>query len=258
MMTRRVSALRTPARVAVVAAALAFGLLALPASVSAATGSDVPPASIDEVGRDSNRPPVFDEWTSEVRIDEHTPLGTTFAPFWASDPDGQTVYVRLSRTDLPFGFDYPNPRLRLISRLDFEKRDRYEFELIAEDYAGGVARQPMTVVVVNNDDPGKAEVSPSRPWSGYEIRASVTDPDGSVHDVTWTWNRGPTPDGPFEPIAGANEATYEPTSHDEGLYLRAIATYADGHGPDKEAWDTSRSEVFGGGCGTARRAVADC
>ncbi len=87
-----------------------------------------------------------------------------------------------------------------------------------------------------------------------ELTATLTDPDGSITDVEWTWYRSADKSS-WNPITGAassgsTTATYTPVADgdpnvedDEDKYLRAVASYTDGHGPDKNAEAESTGKV---------------
>ena len=54
--------------------------------------------------------------------------------------------------------------------------------------------------------------------------------------VTWQWSRSPNGRTGWVNIAGATSATYTPTlEEDAGNYIRATASYTDGHGQNKTA-----------------------
>ena len=87
------------------------------------------------------------------------------------------------------------------------------------------ADQPGTVSLESKADP---------PTVGGYLRAVLIDPDGVTVDVAWTWER--SADGAtWETIDGTTGATYTATAEDAGYYLRATASYDDGHGPGKSA-----------------------
>ena len=87
-----------------------------------------------------------------------------------------------------------------------------------------------------------------------ELTATLTDPDGSITGVEWKWYRSADKSS-WNPIPGATSsgstiATYTPVAEsdpavedDEGKYLRAVASYTDGHGPNKSEEAESNSKV---------------
>ena len=79
------------------------------------------------------------------------------------------------------------------------------------------------------------------PTVGGGITATLADPDGDVTNLAWQWSRADAAGGSYTPIMGATNATYTPVADDEeepgdeGMFLRATASYDDGHGPGKSA-----------------------
>ena len=102
----------------------------------------------------------------------------------------------------------------------------------------------VMVLVTNEDDTGTASLLYGRHFVGGHARALLSDPDGNVRDVTWTWARGNSASGPFTDIAGATSGNhYMVTEADLGKYLRASASYTDSHGSGKSARATSEEPV---------------
>ena len=109
------------------------------------------------------------------------------------------------------------------------------------------------------EEPGEVVLSTLQPQDGTPIMATLTDQDGkprnddgiqpdpTIKDLTtlaattrWQWSRSARASGPWTDIAiedetttsnmdESNTPTYEPTEDDVGMYLRATATYEDGH-----------------------------
>ena len=105
-----------------------------------------------------------------------------------------------------------------------------------------------------SDQPGTVALSFSQLEIGTALTATLTDPDGSIANVEWTWYRSADKSN-WNPISGATSsgsatATYTPVADgdpnvedDEDKYLRAVASYDDGHGPNKSAEAESASKV---------------
>ncbi len=109
---------------------------------------------------------------------------------------------------------------------------------VKAEAGGEMAMQPVTVMVTNVKEDGTVTLSPMTPVVGTAVTASLTDPDGSVMDVTWVWE---TSSHMSTWAAGGGTAatsmdmmmsTYTPVMADDGMYLRATATYTDGYGAD--------------------------
>ena len=75
---------------------------------------------------------------------------------------------------------------------------------------------------------------------GQTLTASLADPDGPPSgqmsiSSTWQWMRAATSTGTFTNISSATSATYTLIAADVGMYLKAEASYTDGHGASKSA-----------------------
>ena len=92
----------------------------------------------------------------------------------------------------------------------------------------------VAVTITDQEEAGEVSLSPVRPRVGMALDATLTDPDGSISGVAWTWERsaGPTT---WVAIGGAESSSYTPAAAEAGHYLRATATYTDGHGAGKSA-----------------------
>ena len=86
---------------------------------------------------------------------------------------------------------------------------------------------------------------PRRPI-GTEITAAVTDPDEVASgSVSWQWARSEDGVSNWVDIGTATSNTYTPVAADGNNYLRATATYTDGHGPGKNAQLVTNNAVGG-------------
>ena len=117
----------------------------------------------------------------------------------------------------------------------------YVFRVRATDEGGLEATASVVVTVLNEDEPGQVALSSLLPEVGLEIVASLTDEDGSVSGEHWRWQR--SPEGEWENIPAATQASYTPEVGDVGSRLRASVSYTDAAGPDKEALSDPTEEV---------------
>ena len=92
----------------------------------------------------------------------------------------------------------------------------------------------VTVTVTDVDDAGTLALSSTRPKLGVELTATLSDADGVVGTPVYTWERSIRPNA-WAVIAGATSSTYTPTAAGTGTFLRATATYEDGHGAGQTA-----------------------
>ncbi len=134
--------------------------------------------------------------------------------------------------------------------LDYETTPSYSVTITVYDgkNAAGEADNgvddsiEVAISVANVDEVGTVALNAETPQVGSAVTASVTDPDGSVTGVIWTWES--SADGTtWAAIADAGQAAYTPITTDAGKYLRAVASYADGHGSGKSAQATTANQV---------------
>ena len=119
---------------------------------------------------------------------------------------------------------------------DANKDNVYEVTVTVADERGERGMKMVKVTVENFDEPGVVTLSKIQPRVGIPIKASLSDPDGSVTAVTWQWSNG-------DAIDGATTDTYKPVTGDIGETLTATATYFDGHSaPDAAAADKKTAE----------------
>ena len=108
--------------------------------------------------------------------------------------------------------------------------------VIYDDAAGaGKSAEEVTAAAVTEDDDGSVSLSPSSPQFGDRVTAVLSDPDGGVTSVTWTWTFSSNGTTNWRTILGANSSTYTTVSADVGNYLRATASYTDAAGSGKSA-----------------------
>ena len=119
----------------------------------------------------------------------------------------------------------------------------------ASDGGETYAYHKVTVMVTNEEEPGKVMFSALQPQVGIELTATHSDPDGGIaaDGRTWKWERSAAMDGPWTVIPGnrgtAMTSMYTPTGADEDKYLRATVSYADEHQSGKMAMATTAMMV---------------
>ncbi len=178
--------------------------------------------------------------------DEHDTADT--AQFIATDPEGDHIRWSLTGTDAAL-FSIVGGSLRFVEPPDFEAPEdrasvpghgdsiagdnRYDVKVHAHDDASSSSLN-VTVVVTNVDELPTITLTSLQPLVGETITTTLTDPDGDVRDLAWSWQN--SADGSvWSEIAGATTASYRPVAADDGRYLRVSASYDDGHGVDKLA-----------------------
>ena len=232
---------------------------AAPSPPSNGGGSQVnPPPQVD------NSAPAFTEGSSAGRsVAENTPAGRNIGgPVAATDADSDdTLTYSLAGADAAsFDIVSTSGQIQTKAALDYETKDTYRVTVTATD----TSNVSDDITVTNTDEAGTATLSPSQPQVGTQLNASVTDPDGSVSGTTWSWESSPD-SSTWTNIGGATSSTYTPVTGDVRSYLRATASYTDGHGPGKTAQAVSaavrakpvanRAPAFAGQ--TATRTVAE-
>ena len=162
--------------------------------------------------------------------------------FTTSGSGGSTV-----RWSLPAGADRGDFSISSAGALTFRRTPNFEspadadrdnvYHVTVQASAGGETDdKPVTVTVTNVDEDGSVRLSSSSPRVGSQLTATLTDPDGSVSNVTWQWARDTSKNGSFtDNISEATSASYRPVPGDASKYLRATATYTDGQGGNKKA-----------------------
>ena len=118
---------------------------------------------------------------------------------------------------------------------DFEARTGHSYELtvVATDPGPDpdvITSIDVVVALQNVDDPGTLTVLPAGVGVDVLMTASLSDPDGSVTDQTWTWERSDNGNSGWTPIDGAETQTYTPVEDDQGKYLRVTVAYDDAQG----------------------------
>ena len=204
--------------------------------------------------RAANNEPQFGAESDSRSVDENAAAGTNVGNvIVATDLDGDTLTYALTGS-AAFVIDVSSGQISVASGavLDHETQASYSLTITVSDgkNAEGNADASVddtitvTVSVVNVDEPGvvSLESQADPPKAGSELRATLLDRDGGVGGVTWAWQR--SSDGTnWAAIEGASGASYTPSDDDVGRYLRATASYADGHGPGKSAVAATASKV---------------
>ena len=210
-------------------------------------GKTAQAASTQAVQAGANRPPEFDSATAAREVPENTEAGENIgAPVTATDPDtGDTPAYTLGGTDANiFDIDASSGQLRTKAALDYEVKNSYTVTVTASDGAL-TATVDVTVTVTNIDEAGTVTLSTDQPPARAEITAALTDPDEGVSGAVWQWERSSDGNTGWAGI-GTSSPSYTPVDGDVGYYLRATASYTDGHGPGKTAQAASTQAVQAG------------
>ena len=112
---------------------------------------------------------------------------------------------------------------------DADKDNVYVVTVAVTDADNNRGEESVEVRVTNVDEPGTVRLSAVQPRVGVPLTASLTDPDGGVHNISWQWSN--EEDGAID---GATSDTYKPTTTDVPHMLTVTATYTDAEGEVNE------------------------
>ena len=190
-----------------------------------------------------NRRPTFPSTESGARtVEENTRSGVSIgAPVAAVDPeDDRLVYTLVGADAGAFTIVESTGQLRTSEALDFETKSRYTFTIEVHDGRDSLGMssttvddmQSVTITVENVEEQGTVTLTSDTGTirARVPVMATLADDDRPTSGtVMWQWARSPTRSN-WVNILGATSATFEPTDDDEGNYIRATASYTDGHG----------------------------
>ena len=206
-----------------------------------------PPSNIARVTPANRLPSFIDGNVTDRAVGEDAqaddPVGR---PVTATDPDGDTLTYSLSGEHAgSFSIGSSNGQISVRSgtTLDYESgRTSYTVIVSVHDDEASVVAS-VTINVNNVDEDGSVSLSSARPRVNAALTASLTDPDGLVSITSWQWARSANGSTGWRDIVGARSNRYRPVANDGGNYLRATASYTDGHGSGKEAAVVSTNRV---------------
>ena len=159
------------------------------------------------------------------------------------DKDAFTLGASDGMLSFKMAPDYENP-------MDYSPNNMpdniYTIDVVAT--AGGqTATLAVEVEITNADDPGMVTLSSTQPEVGEPITATLTDQDGSVENVRWSWLHFSSEDGPRngEPTVVSSSDELIPSGVLMGLRLQARALYADEFGTHQSAESVQTEPVVG-------------
>ena len=210
-------------------------------------------AVTDDPVPSANRRPRFPSTeTGERTVPENSRAGATIgAPVAADDPENDSLTYTLTGSDADaFTIVERTGQIRVKDNLDFETEPSYSITVEVHDGRDGSGNtsitiddtQAVTIMVENVEEPGTITLTTDTQsiQARVEVTAALED-DDIPSGVTWQWSRSPNGRTDWVNIQGATLAAYTPTlEEDRGDYIRATASYTDGHGPNKTANAVSR------------------
>ena len=188
-----------------------------------------------------NSPPSFSSATYLLASSENpTPVRPVGDPFVANDPDphDRLTYTLSGEDAMFFNIAETSGQLETKEPLDYETRSSYLVEVRATDPGGLYDTASVNINVTNVDEAGSIVPTPIMTNIGAGALATLTDPDGSLSNVSWQWSVS-SDKTTWRHIEGAVSASYVPREEDLRQFLQIRAAYGDGHGPGKLA-----SKVF--------------
>ena len=96
----------------------------------------------------------------------------------------------------------------------------------------------VTINVTDVDESGSLILSPAPPRVAAPVTATLSDPDGTISDLTWTWETATSSDWTTVRAATSSSDTsdsHTPADADLGKSLRVTVEYTDIHGSGKTA-----------------------
>ncbi len=195
------------------------------------------PWSASGTGSTSNTAPVITNKAAGGTLSEaeNSTPGTLFT-YTATDADDHTITWSVTGTDFVITKNNSGDgELTLASgtTLDHEATPSYSFTVTASDGTDSDT-VAVTLTVTNVDEDGVVSFDSANPVVGTALTASLTDPDGNISATAWQWEISADRATAWSD-SGTDSASYTPVAGDVGKYLRATASYTDGHGASKTA-----------------------
>ena len=193
-----------------------------------------------------NNAPEFPTAAVSFSIDENTAtVENVGAPVTATDDDSDTLSYTLEGTDSGFftiGSTTGQIKTKAGQTYDYEAKSSYSVTVTADDDNGGTADKAVTITLNNLDEDGTVTLSTNQPSARAAITATLTDPDKGITGTSWQWERSSDGNAPWTGV-GTDSSSYTPPDADLDNYLRATASYTDGHGENKTAQERTTQKV---------------
>ena len=217
--------------------------------LSASAGSSYVYFDVAVTIRDVNEPPQFKAESARLSIVENAPdnrkVGAALAATDVDDGDDWTFSLSGGDTTL-FRIEPTTGQIRVRpgALLDHETDPDYAITAVVTDTGGLSDSIPISISVLDGDDPGVVSFAATHSHVGAPMAASLSDDDGVIGIIRWRWSRAQSPDDSFQQIQGALSDSYTPTQGDGGYVLRAAATYTDSYDSNKTADAVTGAVLF--------------
>ena len=179
-------------------------------------------------------------YTPNENSHEDSPTLTLGNEYTAWDPEDDTIEWSVSGTDRARFAISQSGQLSFKEAPNYEaptdsgRNNSYEIAVVASDSEGNTGSRTVTVNVLPVPEPGSIALSNRGARVGTALTATLTDDDGVIGRVTWTWSGNGTP----TEVMGGNSNTFTPHAGYDGGTLTIIASYKDG-GPGDTLQNTS-------------------
>lgn len=210
-------------------------------TVEASDGINTTTLEIKVTVTNLNEPP---EVTGSASIDREENLTDPLATYTASDAEQAPITWSLAGTDAD-DFEISDSGVsRFGVTPDFESpsdsnRDNVYQAVVQASDGTHIIGSGVSVTVSNEEETGSVALSSVQPQVDTLLTAVLSDSDGTVSGVVWSWQRSPNGTSSWTSVAGADSASYTPVVGDVGDFLRVIVSYTDGEGSNKEAREVS-------------------
>ena len=179
------------------------------------------------------------------------------SPFTATDSDNDPLTYGLIGTDAgSFTIDTSNGQIKTKTGVtyNYESKMSYTVKVTVTDSkdAAGEADTVVdveflfTINLTNVDETGTASIT-GMSSGGSTLMANLSDPDGSISNQSYQWNRSPSAGGTFNNISpNGTGSTYVLVAMDVGQYLKVTVSYTDEHGSGKSATSNATGQIGAG------------
>ena len=215
-------------------------------TVQASDGKSVAFKEVTVTVTGVNEPPALSGDAAPAVADSGAGFVSTYT---VADPEGDAVGAltwSLAGADSSY-FTIEDGRLSFRATPDYEDPNHGADYAVTVQAAVAGQSSPLTLAVtatvVNVDDAGVVSLSAAQPEEGVALTATLSDPDGGVSGLTWSWSRATSKNGAWTVISGETSDTYTPASGDADHYLRATASYSDVQGSGKSAQGISDNRL---------------
>ena len=195
---------------------------------------------VDVIVSDLDEPPELSGPDTVADFPENSATIRQVGRYTATDPEGATVTLSLPSGGADFALASSGV-LTFRESPDYEQRRSYSVTVRAAAGSHTVAKV-VTVNIQNVEETGAITLSAVQPQEGTTLTATLEDDDGPT-GTAWQWYRTSSRGSTGNAITNANSRSYTPDTDDVGSYLRAVASYDDGHGTGKSAAAVSAHRV---------------